>query len=62
MVMQFGTITATPDFQGYINNTVFEALDVSVLAYLGNVPIYSESEEEPVGRVMWIIQRLLDAG
>src|SRR5258705_224351 len=61
-VMQFGTTNAPADFQGYINNVIREALDDFASAYLDNVLIYSDSEEEHVGHVKWIMQRLLEAG
>jgi hypothetical protein len=56
MVMQFGTTNAPADIQGYINNALREALDDFASAYLDNVLIYSNSEEEHVGRVKWVMQ------
>jgi ribonuclease HI len=61
-VMQFGTTNALADFQGYINNAIREALDDFASAYLDDVLIYSDSEEEHVGHVKWIMHRLWDAG
>jgi len=61
-VMQFGTTNALADFQGYTNHSIGEALDDFASAYLDNILIYSNSEEEHVGHVMWIMQWLLDAG
>jgi len=61
-VMQFGTTNAPADFQGYINNAIREALDDFASAYLDEVLIYSDSEEEHVGHVKWNMQRLLEAG
>jgi hypothetical protein len=61
-VMQFGTTNAPADFQGYINNAIREALDDFPSAYLDDVLIYSDSEEEHIGHVKWIMQRLLEAG
>jgi len=60
--MQFGTTNAPADFQGYINNAIREALDDFASAYLDDVLIYSNSEEEHVDHVKWIMQRLLEAG
>jgi len=54
-VMQFGTTNAPADFQGYINNTIREALDDFASAYLDDVLIYSDSEEEHVGHVKWVM-------
>jgi hypothetical protein len=61
-VMQFGTTNAPADFQEYINNAIREALDDFASAYLDDVLIYSDSEEDHVGHVNWIMQRLLEAG
>ena len=61
-VMQFGTTNAPADFQGYSNNAIREALDGFASAYLDDVLIYSDSEEEHVGHVKWIMQCLLEAG
>ena len=61
-VMQFGTTNAPADFQGYINNAIREALDDFASAYWDEVLIYSDSKEEHVGHVKWIMQWLLDAG
>jgi len=61
-VMQFGTTNAPADFQGYINNAIREALDEFASVYLDDVLIYSDSEEEYIHHVKWIMQRLLKAG
>jgi len=61
-VMQFGTTNAPADFQGYINNAIREALDDFASAYLDDILIYSDSEEEHIGHVKWIMQQLLEAG
>jgi hypothetical protein len=62
IVMQFGKANAPADFQGYINNATREALDESASAFLDDMLIYSDSEEEHVGHVKWIMQWLLEAG
>lgn len=51
MVMQIGTTNTPADFQGYIHNTVWEALDDFALAYLDCILLYSESEKEHVEHV-----------
>ena len=61
-VMQFGTTNAPADFQGYVNNAIREALDEFPSAYLDDILIYSNLQEEHEGHVKWIMQRLLDAG
>jgi len=60
--MEVGTTNAPGDFQGYINNAIREALDDFASAYLDDALIYSDSEEEHVGHVKWIMQLLLEAG
>jgi len=60
--MQFGTTNAPADFQGYINNTITEALDDFASAYLDDILIYSDSKEEHVEHVKWVMKRLLEAG
>jgi len=62
MVTQFGTTNVPADFQGYINYTIREALDDLASAYVYNILIYSDSEEEHVEHVKWVMKRLLEAG
>jgi len=62
MVMQFGSTNGPADFHGYINDTIREGLDDFALAYLDDQLIYSDSEEEHVERVKWVMQCLLKAG
>jgi hypothetical protein len=59
---QFGTTNAPVDFQGYINIAIREALDDFASACLNDVLIYGDFEEDHVGHVQWIMQRLLEAG
>jgi hypothetical protein len=61
-VTQFGTTNEPADFQGYINNAIRQALHDFASAYLDDVLIYSNSEEEYIGHVKLIMQRLLEAG
>jgi len=49
--MQPGTTNPPAHFQGYINNTIREALDDFASAYLDDILIYSNSEEEHVEHV-----------
>jgi len=48
--------------QGYIHNGIDKALHEFASAYLDDVLVYSDSDEEYVSHVKWIIQQLLDAG
>ena len=60
--MQFGTTNAPADFQGYINDTIREALDRFASAYLDDILIYSNSIEEHEEHVKWIMERSWKAG
>lgn len=60
--MQIGTKNAPADFQGYINNTITEALDDLASAYLDHILIYCHSKEEHVGHVKRIMQSILETG
>ena len=62
MVMQFGTTNAPADFQGYIINTIREALDDFPSADLDDRLIYSDSEEEHIEHVKWVKKSHLEAG
>jgi len=60
-VIQLGMTNAPADFQCYINDPIREALDDFPSAYLDHDPIYSDSGEEHVEHINWIMQRLLEA-
>jgi len=55
-------MNAPMDFQGYINNTIREVLDDFASAYVDDILIYSDSEQELVEHAKWIMQCLLEAG
>lgn len=48
--------------QRYINNLIWEALESFASAYLNDILIYSNLEEEYIEHNGWIIQCLLEAG
>jgi hypothetical protein len=60
--MQFGTTNAPANFQGYMNDTIREALDCFASTYLDDILICSNSIEEHEEHVKWIMKRLLNAG
>jgi len=62
MVMQFGTTNAPADFQGYIHTIIREALDDFASADLDDILIYSDSEEEHMEHVKWVMKSLLEVG
>jgi transposase InsO family protein len=60
VVMQFGLTNAPATFQKRINQVLGEHLDEFVMAYLDDIIIYSETEEEHYKHVEWVLQRLAD--
>ena len=58
--MQFRLINAPATFQKRINSVLGEHLDEFVIAYLDNIIIYFNSEEEHFQHVEWVLQRLAD--
>ena len=58
LVMPFGLCNAPGTFQGYINETVREYLDVFCTAYIDDILVYSETEEEHTEHVLKVLRRL----
>ena len=58
--MQFGLINIPAIFQKRINSVLGEHLDEFIIAYLDNIIIYSNSEEEHFQHIKQILQRLAD--
>jgi hypothetical protein len=61
-VMPFGMCNAPGTFQAYINDVLHEYLDECCMAYLDDVIIFSETEEEHQQHLLKVIKRLADAG
>ena len=57
-VIPFGLTNASTTFQSYINNLLWEYLEVFVTIYIDNILIYSETEEEHQVRVQNILTAL----
>jgi len=60
LVMQFGFTNTLATFQRQINSVLGEHLDEFVIAYLNNIIIYLNSEEEHRKYIKWVLQRLYD--
>jgi hypothetical protein len=45
-VLQFGLINSPATFQRFINNTLFDYLNVFCITYINNILIYSQSQKE----------------
>jgi len=56
--MQFGLINALAAFQKRINSVLGEHLDEFIMAYLDDIIIYLENEEEYGEHVKWVLKRL----
>ena len=55
-------LTNAPTFQSYVNQTLREYLDVSVIAYTDNLIIYSKREEDHEGHVRLVLKFLMNVG
>lgn len=62
LVMPFGLCNAPATFQSYINSSVLDYLDQFCTAYLDDVLVYSENEEEHIEHVNKVLKRLKDRG
>jgi hypothetical protein len=61
-VKQFRTTNAAADFPSGISNAIRDVFDDFASVYLDDQLTYGDSDEEPIGHVKWIMQRLLVAG
>jgi hypothetical protein len=59
--MSFKLINAPAIFQAYINKTLKNFLDITCIAYLNNIYIFSDSIEEYAKHVREILDRLKKA-
>ena len=62
LVMPFGLANAPSDWQHFINDILREHLDEFCTAYLDDILIYSDTEEEHVRHVDWVLAQLQKAG
>ena len=60
LVMPFGLCNAPGTFQSFINNSVREYLEVFCSAYLDDILIYSEDENQHVEQARKVLRRLLE--
>jgi len=60
-VLQFGPTNGPASFQRFINDTLFDFLNVFCTAYMDDILIYSQSQEEHTKHVQMILQRLGEA-
>lgn len=60
LVMPFGLTNAPAVFQHFMNDVFRDLLDHTVLIYLDDILIFSDSEEEHVKHVKQVLARLVD--
>jgi hypothetical protein len=61
-VMPFGLTNSPATYQRYMNDILFDYLDIFCTAYLDDILIYSENELEYTTQVRLVLQRLEDTG
>ena len=61
LVVPFGLTNAPAIFQSYINYTLRDFLDIFAIAYLDDIVIYSQNEEEHIKHVRRVLERLREA-
>ena len=59
-VLPFGLTNAPSVFQRRVNNILAEKIDRGVVMYIDNLLIYSETEEEDIELVRWVLQKLTE--
>ena len=60
MVMPFGLSNAPATFQRYINNVLQEYIDRGIVVYIDDIIIYTETLEEHIKLVRWVLERLAE--
>jgi len=58
LVMPFGLCNALATFQNYINDTIREFLDYFATAYIDDILVYSDNENDHTGHVLKVLRRL----
>jgi len=54
----FGLTNALSVFQRHLNNILSEKINYGVVVYIADILIYSQTEEEQVELVRWVLKRL----
>ena len=61
-VMPFRLMNTLSIFQRYLNNILSEKINYSVVIYMDNILIYTQTEEEHVELVHWVLKKLSENG
>jgi len=59
-VMPFGLANALCIFQRHLNNILSDKIDCSIVVYIDDILIYTQTEEEHVELVRWVLKKLSD--
>ena len=62
LVMPFGLTNAPASFQAYINECLREYLDDFCIAYMDDILIYADTDEELVARTRQVLEKLIEHG
>ena len=60
--MPFGLTNAPSVFQRHLNNILSEKIDHRVLVYIDDILIYSQTEEEHIELIRWVLKKLSENG
>jgi len=60
--MPFGLTNAPSVFQRYLNNILSEKIDRGVVVYIDDILIYTQTEEEHVELMRWVLKKLSGNG
>jgi len=61
-IMPFGLTNAPSVFQRHLNNILSEKIDRGVVIYIDDILIYTQTEEEHVELVRWVLKKLSENG
>jgi len=56
--MPFGLTNAPSVFQRHLNNILSEKIDHGVVVYIDDILIYTQTEEDHVELVRWVLKKL----
>ena len=59
-VMPWGLTNALSVFQRHLNNILSEKIDRGVIVYIDDILIYTETEEQHIELVRWVLQKLTE--
>jgi len=61
-VILFGLTNAPSVFQRHLNNILSEKIDRGVVVYIDDILIYTQTEEEHIELMRWVLKKLSENG